>query len=117
MRENNPQVDTMLPQATQLKDMDAQKEKVTILIGVPKNQEKYGSEPVVQFDQKVISVAEIPYEMKQKMENSGKSADNMLVYMKVDSDIKMGIVNDVKHTLREIGVRNLLYSSLKGKDI
>lgn len=116
MRENNPQVKTKLPDETQLKKLDDKKEKITILIGPPKNTAKYGTEPVIQFNERIITLNQLPYYLKKKMDESGKSADNILVFMKVDGDIKMGIVNDVKHVLRDRGVRNIDFSAFKKSD-
>ncbi len=117
MRDNNPKVNTKLADATQLKDIDEQKEKVNILIGTPKNTAQYGTEPIIQLDEKIVSLRQVPYELKQIMQNSGKSEDNLIIYMKVDSEIQLGIVNDVKHSLRDMNVRNIMYSALKANEL
>lgn len=116
MKDKTPIVNTRLPEATQLKKMDASTKKLVILIGVPKDQATYGTQPVVQVGQRIVQPKDIPFEVDKllgKMDVSKQSPSNIVALIKGDQDLQYGIVSDVKQRLRESGVLRINYEAGK----
>jgi len=116
MRKTDLKVITNLPEITQLQKLDETLQKVDIYIGFPKEVAKFGEEPVIQVNDKFIE----PKQLRQfiaeeisKMPLAKQSKNNLVVSLKVDEEVKMGIVTDVKQELREMGVRTINYNSVK----
>lgn len=120
MRKTDLKVVTNLPEITQLQKLDETLQKVDIYIGFPKEVAKFGEEPVIQVNDKFIE----PKQLRQfiaeeisKMPLAKQSKNNLVVSLKVDEEVKMGIVTDVKQELREMGVRTINFNSVKKTDI
>ena len=87
-----------------------------INIGSPINKELYGDVPVLQLNDAIASVDDVQIWVSQKR---GELAENeqskMIVSMKVDREVKMGIVTDVKQELRKANALKILYATGKGE--
>mgnify|MGYP000936987338 CR=1 FL=1 len=111
MREVTLKVQFRVPQATKLE----KKSLVSfIYIGkpLPEFQKKMGAESRIQLNDKFAEVSEVQDYIYQERENM-KEEDQpfMTVSMKVDSETKMGIVQDVKQALRQAYALNINYSA------
>ncbi len=115
VKEKTQKVITLIPDATQVQDLDSKKEQISIFIGVP-NDPNYGSEPVIQIEDRFVKVEDIQQYIDQiigKMPAKRRNKNNLLVYIKADENVKMGIVTDVKQILRKHGVLNIDYATIK----
>lgn len=119
VKDKKQQVTTIQPEATQVQKIDEAKKQINVFIGVPKDP-KFGSQPVVEINGKFVQADGVKYELQKIYEGlpvREKSVNNMIVYLKVDENVQMGIVIDVKQQLRKFGVRSINYSSRKlGED-
>lgn len=118
MKENNAMVVTELPEATQLKKLSKDYQKLTILIGPATDQATWGTEPVIQVGNKIVQIDElgnVVSETLSKMKPAKRSTSNIVAFIKGDENLKMGIVNDITQKLRKLGVLYVDYSAQQSK--
>jgi biopolymer transport protein ExbD len=121
MRETEVQVRVTVPQATEVKKLEKKSLVSYIYIGRPVAQvaRMYGTEPLVQLNDKLVSEEGIPYESiqdfvlfeREKLPESDKN--RMTMSLRVDQDIPMGKVDDVKQALRRAKALIINYSARK----
>ncbi len=121
MRETEVQVRVKVPEATEVKKLEKKSLISYIYIGRPVAHvaKMYGTEPLIQLNDKLVSEENIPYESiqdfvlfeREKLPESDKS--RMVISMRVDQDISMGKVDDVKQALRRAKALIINYSAKK----
>jgi biopolymer transport protein ExbD len=121
MRETEVQVKVKVPEATEVKKLEKKSLVSYIYIGRPVNQiaRMYGTEPLIQLNDKLINEEGIPYESvqdfvlfeREKLPESDKN--RMTMSLRVDEDINMGKVDDVKQALRRAKALIINYSAKK----
>ncbi|MEP4136559.1 MAG: biopolymer transporter ExbD, partial [Cyclobacteriaceae bacterium] len=78
----------------------------------------YGNEPKIQTNDVFVDVDDIIQFVNQEKDKlSEVERDQITMSMKVDVDVKFGIVSDVQQELREANARRVLYSSIKTADL
>jgi len=118
MRETDIMVKQQLPKATQLTKIERKSLVSYIYIGEPKNTSLYGEEPKIQTNDVFVDPSEIVQFVSQEKDKlSEVERDQITMSMKVDIDVKMGIISDVQQELREANARKVLYSSSKRVDL
>ena len=114
MREVTLKVQFTLPQGTELEKLEKKSLVTFIYVGEPTQEyrAKMGTESRIQLNDKFAEVSEVQDYIYQERENM-KEEDQpfMTVSMKVDSETKMGIVQDVKQALRQAYALNINYSA------
>ncbi len=114
MRETDIMVKQQLPRATQLTKIERKSLVSYVYIGEPKNTNQYGDEPKIQTNDVFVDVSEIVQFVSQEKDKlSEVERDQITMSMKVDVDVKMGIVSDVQQEFREANARKVLYSSVR----
>lgn len=79
-----------------------------------KYQATYGSKPRMQLGDKFADVDEIPLFLeKHKSTVPENQRPGITTSLKVDGDVTMGIITDVKTALRKAGQLKINYSSKK----
>ncbi|MGW8316181.1 MAG: ExbD/TolR family protein [Bacteroidales bacterium] len=121
MRETEVQVRVTVPQATEVKKLEKKSLVSYIYIGRPVAHvaRMYGTEPLVQLNDKLVSEEGIPYESiqdfvlfeREKLPESDKN--RMTMSLRVDQNIPMGKVDDVKQALRRAKALIINYSARK----
>jgi len=121
MRETEVQVRVTVPQATEVKKLEKKSLVSYIYIGRPVAHvaRMYGTEPLVQLNDKLVSEEGIPYESiqdfvlfeREKLPESEKN--RMTMSLRIDQDIPMGKVDDVKQALRRAKALIINYSARK----
>lgn len=115
MRTTEIKVKSTLPKATELTKLEDKELVSYIYVGQPteKYVEKYGDAPRIQLNDKFANLNEIatfvanervklPFEeMRQKM----------VFALRIDEEVKMGIVGDVKYELRRVNALKINYSA------
>ncbi len=113
MRETTIMVKQQLPKATQLTKIERKSLVSYVYIGQPKQAELFGSEPKIQTNDVFVTEEEIiSFVNTEKDKLSEVERDQITMSLKVDSEVKMGIVTDVQEELRKANARKLLYSSI-----
>jgi biopolymer transport protein ExbD len=121
MRETEVKVSVKVPSATEVKKIEKKSIVSYIYIGRPISslQAVYGSEPMIQMNDKLINEEGIPSEQvqdfvleeREKLDESDKN--KMTVSLRIDQNINMGKVNDVKQALRMANALKINYSATK----
>ncbi len=113
MRETDILVKQKLPRATQLTKIERKSLVSYIYIGEPKNTTLYGDEPKIQTNDVFVTEDDIIQFVNQEKDKlSEVERDQITMSMKVDTEVKMGIISDVQQQLRKANARKLLYSSI-----
>lgn len=103
------------PAATEIQKLERKNLVSYIYIGVPQNA-KFGTEPRIQVNDQFITVANIiDFIEKERAARSEADRPFLTTSLKVDKNVKMGIVTDVKQELRKCGAYKINYSTKKGK--
>jgi biopolymer transport protein ExbD len=117
LREQEIMVKQVLPKATQLQKIEKKSLVSYIYIGEPTNTNVFGVEPRIQTNDVFIDKKEIAqFVTTEKAKLIEAERDQITMSLKVDIEVKMGIVSDVQQELRDANARKLLYSSLKNID-
>lgn len=116
MRDSEQKVSIVTPSATELTKLEKKSLVNTILIGKPteKFQPTHGTSPKIQLDDKFADFADIPLFLAQHRESVPEQRRGQITTsLKIDSDVTMGVVNDVKTALRKAGQLKVNYSTKK----
>jgi len=114
MRDSSVMVKNVVPEATELVKLEHKNLVNTIYIGVPLPQYKavYGSAPRIQLGDKFAEPEDIPFFIEKfKAKIPEPQRPMIFTSLKVDGDVTMGIVSDVKTELRKSGQLKLNYSA------
>ena len=121
MRETEVQVKVKVPEATEVKKLEKKSLVSYIYIGRPVAHvaRMYGTEPLIQLNDKLVNEEGIPWESiqdyvlfeREKLPESEKN--KMIMSLRVDENIPMGKVDDVKQALRRAKALIINYSARK----
>lgn len=116
MREVTMMVENGMPEATQTVKLEKKSLVSNIYVGKPKDQYQgaYGTEPRIQLNDRFATLGEmqafVASEREVRKEEDRNSITNNL---KVDKDVTMGIVTDIKQELRKANSLRVNYGSRK----
>ena len=113
MREVTPKVHYEVPQGTEI-EKERKAGMVYLFIGKPVDEQGcvVGDETRIQLNDRYVTVAQIPEEIKKEREKlSEDERQRMTVSIRADRNTEMGVVNDVKQALRKAGALNINYSA------
>ncbi len=116
MREVDLMVSIRVPDATEAKKLEKKSLVSYIYIGKPlaRYQKYFGTEPRIQLNDQFKTVKDIQDFIAQERDQLNEADRNKLtVSLKIDKDTKMGVVSDVKQSLRRANALKINYSSLK----
>jgi biopolymer transport protein ExbD len=117
LRKSDDNLKYKIPTAEQLKEIQTKSLVSEISIGMPKDSEKFGTEPRIQADGKLIDVKDIvSFIMKEKDELPVYDRDQIIVLLKADEEVPMGIVSDVKEELRKANARRIVFAAAWRKE-
>lgn len=123
MRETEVFVRVTVPEATEVKKLEQKSLVSYIYIGRPSNQLRgiYGSEPMIQLNDKLINVEGVEavagpvqdFVLSEREAMAEDQKNKMVMSLRIDSDIPMGKVDDVKQALRRAKALIINYSARK----
>jgi len=116
MRESELKVKVLVPEATELTKLEQKSLVNYIYIGKPtKNyQEIYGTSPRLQLGDKISDIHDIPLFLEQFKAGVNEQLHSRITSsIRVDGEVTMGIVQDVKTELRKQGQLRVNYSARK----
>jgi biopolymer transport protein ExbD len=112
LRKSDENLKYKIPTAEQLKDIEQKSLVTQISIGVPKEIDKYGKEARIEADGRLIDVEDIvPFVMREKDKLPTYSRDQIIILLKADEEVPMGIVSDVKQELRKANARRIVFAA------
>jgi len=114
LRDSSLMVDLNVPQATQLTKLEKKSLVNYLIVGKPnaKYRELYGTKPRLQLGDKFAELTEIPLFIEQHRQKvAEKERGKIISSLKVDGEVTMGIVSDIKTQLRKSGQLKVNYSA------
>ncbi|MGH1337475.1 MAG: ExbD/TolR family protein [Aureispira sp.] len=113
MRDSEVMVQIQVPSATELQKLEKKSLVTHIYIGTPvaKYASVMGTAPRIQLNDQFAEPSAIPVFIANEKEKvvPAKLRDKMTAALRIDRDVKMGIVTDVKTELRKIDFRKVSY--------
>ena len=114
MRTADLKVENKVPKATELKKLEKKSLVSYIYVGEPKRQfvKIMGTEPRIQLNDAFAKVRDIDQFITAEREARDENeVPFMTTSLKVDEDVKMGIVTEIKQALREANALKINYSA------
>jgi hypothetical protein len=107
-------VKVSLPSATEITKMENKAMVDFIFVGAPLDK-RYGTTPRIQLDDSFASIKDIRAFKDAKREDRDEAEWPLIsTSMKVDKEVKMGLVTSIKQELRKIGALKIVYSTNQG---
>lgn len=116
LREMESKVIVRVPEASEVAKLERKDLASYISIGMPTpaNQAQYGTESQIQLNDSFKSVDDIRDFIAAEREARGEvDRPFMTTSLKVDQNVRMGIVTDVKQELRRCSALKIMYSARK----
>lgn len=121
LRDVEVKVKVGVPSGTQVKKLEKKSLVSYIFIGrpIPAIQNMYGTEPLIQMNDQLINQEGVPEEevkdfiLFEREKLSEADQNKMTVSLKIDANIPMGNVTDVKQALRMANALKINYSAKK----
>jgi biopolymer transport protein ExbD len=104
------------PSITELTKLEEKSLVSFIMVGKPlaKYQSLYGTKPRLQLGDKISTEAEIPLFLEKHKATVPEARQSRIISsLKIDGDVTMGVVSDVKTALRKAGQLKINYSAKK----
>ena len=119
LRDSDLKLSVNTPEATQLTKLDEKSLVNYIYVGRPTQQYQavYGTSPRIQLGDKISTVDDIPLFLEQhKVKLAEAKRSRITSSLRVDGEVTMGIVQDVKTKLRKSNQLKINYSAGKRTD-
>jgi len=101
-----------LPTATELQKLEEKSLVIYIMVG--QSQEDKSTIPIIQLNSEFVSLEEMSVALEKLKEKVLLEEQNkMMAVMKIDKNTPMGLVNDIKRTLRESSILTVHYGANK----
>lgn len=116
MRETELKITVQVPDATELTKLTKKSLVSYIYVGKPKitYQKFFGSEPRIQLNDTFKQVSDIPdYIAAEREARDENERPFMTTSLKIDKEVRMGIVTDIKQELRKANALKINYSTKK----
>lgn len=124
LREGEQKVAVTLPKADQLTKLEQKALVNDIFVGRPtqKYQATYGTRPIAQLGDKFVRADNLEFEIplfleRHKEKVPEKQHGQITSNLKVDEEVTMGIVQDVKTALRKANQLKVSYAALPGSGV
>ena len=117
MRDSTLMVVNKLPAADQVQKLDKKDRVMYIYAGKPSSRylDKYGTSAKIQLNDKFATVREVGAFILAERAAKRQELQNVLTTaLKVDSDTKMGLVQDIKQELRKVSALKINYTTRLG---
>lgn len=112
-------VKVSVPKATEVVKLEDKSLVSFVFVGVPteKLQEVYGTSPRIQLNDAISkSIDEVVLFIEaERAKLSEENKAKMIISLKADKEVKMGIITDVKQELRTANALKLNYSTHQGQ--
>jgi len=116
LRTEEDKIKYLVPTAEEIKKVEKKAVVTEIKIGNPKNQQIFGTDPVIQAGGVILRVDQIPeFILQEKSRLPELQRDKHIVLLMVDKNVNMGIVSDVQQELRKTNSRKIIYATIKDK--
>lgn len=115
IRENPMIVRVRPPAATEVQKLEKKSLVSYIYVGKPRNEVRFGTVTRIQINDAFQPVENIGEFVSKEREGMAESERNkMIVSIKADKDVEMGIISDIKQELRKAEALKINYSAAQG---
>ena len=118
LRQSEELVRVKLPEASEVAKIDRKDLTCYIYVGTPvqNQQARYGTDARIQLNDSFREIVEIrDFIANERERRSESDRQFMSTTLKVDTEVRMGIITDIKQELRRCSALKLNYSARKGK--
>ena len=113
IKETDDMVKAKIPDAQNITKAEKKILLKTLIIGKPKNQ-RYGDGDLIFDGEKFISMDQlIHWTNEKRSELPDYYQDQMIVLIKADENVKMGMIGDIQQKLRDANARKVIYRTLE----
>jgi len=117
LRKSDESLKYIIPRAEQLRTIEQKSLVSHITIGIPKDQGKFGSEPRIEAGGQLISLEDVvPFILKEKDKLPAYNRDQIIIILKADEEVPMGLLTDVQQELRKANARKVVYAATWNKN-
>lgn len=116
MRETDRLVMVKLPEASEVAKLERKDLTSYINVGspIPSLQNQYGTDSRIQLNDSFKYVEDIPDFIQAERESKSEEERSfMTVAIKADENVRMGIITDIKQSLRRCSALKIMYSARK----
>ena len=117
MKNTNLLVENTLPNASEIEKLDKKDRVLEIIVGKPTQQyaSTIGNQPKIQLNGKFAEVDEIGSYILEELAKMPEHLRNVaIVSLKIDKNVNMGIVSDIKEQLKEVNALKINYATSDG---
>ncbi len=117
MKDDSLKVENELPNATEVKKLEKKDRVITIHVGRPTNEysKVLGTESRIQLGDKFAKLSDVaPYVLGRLTHIPEQLHPYVTVALKVDRKANMGLVNDIKRELRQVGMLKINHTTYEG---
>ncbi len=101
-----------IPDAEQLKKIEKKSIVSSIIVGIPDNTELFGQTPRIEAGGSLLEPDDIiPYVMSEKEKLPYYKRDQIIILLKADKEVPMGIISDIQQELRKVNTRKIVYAT------
>lgn len=119
MRESSLFIQISVPHGSEVSKLEKKSLVSYINVGTPMPQweSKYGKEPVIQLNDQIADVTDIPQFVElERADRQEADRPNITTAIKADKNVRMGMISDIKQQLRESGAFKIFYNAAKSAD-
>lgn len=117
MKDGDLMVENKLPYADQITKLEKKDRIMYIYAGRPSERysQKYGSSPRIQLNDKFSDVSDIKaFILAERAARNPELEKLLTTSLKVDQDVKMGLVTEIKQELRKVEALKINYNAKSG---
>lgn len=117
MKNGDLMVENRLPYADQITKLEKKDRIMYIYAGKPSERyaQKYGSSPRIQLNDKFSDVSDIKaFVLAERAARNPELEKLLTTSLKIDQDVKMGLVSEIKQELRKVEALKINYNSKSG---
>lgn len=116
MRDEEPKMKLILPNATEISKLEKKNLILLIQVGMQDNTSTDNDRTFIQINQEFITLPEIARFIEQKrIALNPSDRNNLIAALKIDKNVKMGIITDIKQELRKSGILTITYIATENK--
>ncbi|MCX6232513.1 MAG: biopolymer transporter ExbD [Bacteroidetes bacterium] len=102
------------PKATDIQKLEKKSMSCSIYIGQPVKTAVYGTEPRIQLNDQLAEVADVQeFILKERAARPENVRQLLNTILKVDKNVKMGIISDIKLELRKANALRITYATFR----
>ncbi|MEW7277685.1 biopolymer transporter ExbD [Aquimarina sp. 2201CG1-2-11] len=113
MRKNTLMIENRLPSANQVEKLDTKNLIMNVYVGRPSSRYRnVGSEARIQLNDKFAEVKDIKaFIMAERASKKESLRPFLITSLKIDKEIRMGLVGDIKKELKEVNALKINYTT------